>query len=76
MTEFTYPLFRLHRPKNLIVMFTDITAGEIIQLGDYMHHTGYISSRWTNHEASIWEPCADPRISRTNKMLKHLKSND
>lgn len=60
--------------KNLIVDFTDCTSGTVIvdDWGDYQ--VGDVNKSWIScNNTTIWEPCADPRQSRTNRMLKALK---
>lgn len=73
ITLFVYPLFRLGKVRNLIVMFTAPQIGEVVQQGTYRRPVGYKSDTLTNHEDSVWEPCEDPRQSKTNKMLKAMK---
>lgn len=60
--------------KNLIVDFSDHNIGTVVvdDWGEYK--VGEVSITWITYlDNDVWEPCEDPRESRTNRMLKALK---
>ena len=57
--EFKYPVYRKYKKDNLIVEFTGLQEGKVVQEGcTSPHPIGYISEGWTKHtDTDIWEEC-------------------
>lgn len=59
--------------KDLIVDFTGANTGTVIVDDWCEYKVGEVIKSWIHYQDTTkWEPCADPRQSRTNRMLKAL----
>lgn len=66
-----FPCYRRWVPSGEVVEFTSPSEGTIIT--DTGNALGYHSKSFVSFDNAAWEPCEDPRLSRTNRMLKVLR---
>lgn len=75
---FEYPIYAKSIQNGHIVEFTALRKGTVVERGNntFSMDVGEYSGQWIEHNrCDVWEPCEDPRQSKTNKMLKALKDS-
>lgn len=57
MDEFNYPLLFICESQNLIVKFTSMNTGEVLQVGNSRYSLGEVFSNFTSHNyKNVWKP--------------------
>lgn len=67
-----FPCYRRWTYSGEIVEFTSPQEGTTIN--DLGNGLGYHSKTFEPYDSPRWEPCEDPRVSKTNKMLRILNA--
>jgi hypothetical protein len=52
----TFPCLKVSRARRMVVLFSEMHAGTVLQVGNTRYEIGYHSSVWDSAESDTWEP--------------------